>query len=61
MEAINEAYMERILMRSAGETGWKAGPAIFLVSNDAIYVNGANLIVNGAWAVTGYPVLSKFM
>jgi NAD(P)-dependent dehydrogenase (short-subunit alcohol dehydrogenase family) len=38
-----------------------AGPALFLVSDEASYVNGASLIVDGAWAVSGYPNLSKFM
>lgn len=61
VEAINEAYMERIPMRRAGIPDEIAGPSLFLVSDDASYVNGASLIVDGAWAVTGYPDLSKFM
>lgn len=61
VEAINEAYMERIPMRRAGDPDEMAGPALFLVSDDASYVNGASLIVDGAWAVSGYPDLSKFM
>lgn len=61
VEAINDAYMERIPMRRAGEADEMAGPALFLVSDDASYVNGASLVVDGAWAVSGYPDLSKFM
>lgn len=61
VEAINEAYMERIPMRRAADPKEMAGPALFLVSDEASYVNGASLIVDGAWAVTGYPDLSKFM
>ncbi|MFD1849721.1 SDR family NAD(P)-dependent oxidoreductase [Oceanobacillus bengalensis] len=61
VEAINDAYMERIPMRRAGDPDEMAGPAMFLVSDDATYVNGASLVVDGAWAVTGYPDLSKFM
>lgn len=61
VEAINEAYMERIPMRRAGNPDEMAGPAMFLISDDASYVSGASLIVDGAWAVTGYPDLSKFM
>lgn len=61
VEAINEAYMERIPMRRAAEPDEIAGPALFLVSEDASYVNGASLLVDGAWAVTGYPDLSKFL
>lgn len=61
VEAINEAYMERIPMRRAADPDEMAGPALFLVSDDASYVNGSSLIVDGAWAVSGYPDLSKFM
>jgi len=59
--AIHEAYMERIPMRRPADPAEIAGPAIFLVSDDASYVNGASLLVDGAWAVSGYPDLSKFM
>lgn len=61
VEAINEAYMERIPMRRAGTPDEMAGPAMFLISDDASYINGSSLIVDGAWAVSGYPDLSKFM
>ncbi|MBU5341072.1 SDR family NAD(P)-dependent oxidoreductase [Caldifermentibacillus hisashii] len=61
IEAINEAYMERIPMKRAADPAEIAGPVLFLVSDDASYVNGASLLVDGAWAVTGYPDLSKFM
>jgi NAD(P)-dependent dehydrogenase (short-subunit alcohol dehydrogenase family) len=61
VDAINEAYMERIPMRRAADPDEMAGPALFLVSDDASYINGASLIVDGAWAVSGYPDLSKFM
>ncbi|WP_047982636.1 SDR family NAD(P)-dependent oxidoreductase [Ornithinibacillus contaminans] len=61
VEAINDAYMERIPMNRAADPDEMAGPALFLVSEDASYVNGASLLVDGAWAVTGYPDLSKFM
>ncbi|MCJ7840882.1 hypothetical protein MUB24_08185 [Lederbergia sp. NSJ-179] len=32
-----------------------------IVSDDASYVNGASLIVDDAWAISGYPDISKFM
>ncbi len=48
-------------MKRAADPAEMAGPALFLVSDDASYVNGASLLVDGAWAVTGYPDLSKFM
>lgn len=61
VEAIDNAYMERIPMNRAADPNEIASPSLFLVSDAASYVNGASLIVDGAWAVTGYPDLSKFM
>ncbi|MFD1453612.1 MULTISPECIES: SDR family NAD(P)-dependent oxidoreductase [Oceanobacillus] len=61
VDAINDAYLERIPMERAGDPKEIAGPALFLVSDEASYVNGVSLIVDGGWAVTGYPDLSKFM
>lgn len=60
IEAIHEAYMERIPMKRAADPKEMAGPALFLVSDEASYVNGASLIVDGAWQTSGYPDLSKF-
>lgn len=61
VDAINDAYLERIPMERAGDPKEIAGPALFLVSDEASYVNGVSLIVDGGWAVTSYPDLSKFM
>lgn len=60
IDAIHEAYMERIPMKRAADPEEMAGPALFLVSEDASYVNGSSLIVDGAWQTSGYPDLSKF-
>lgn len=56
----NAAYMERIPMSCAAEPSELAGPALFLVSEDATYVNGTSLLLDGAWATSSYPDLSKF-
>ncbi|WP_042224386.1 SDR family NAD(P)-dependent oxidoreductase [Oceanobacillus manasiensis] len=59
-EEIFESFMERIPMKRAAEPEEVAKPALFLVSEGASYINGASLLVDGAWAVSGYPDLSKF-
>ncbi|WHY83946.1 SDR family NAD(P)-dependent oxidoreductase [Neobacillus novalis] len=59
-EVVN-AYKERIPMRRPADPDEMAGPALFLVSDDASYVNGTGLVVDGAWEVSGYPDLSKFI
>ena len=60
VEAINEAYMERIPMRRTGKPEEMAKAALFLASDDASYITGSTLIADGGWATTGYPDLSKF-
>ena len=57
---LKEAFMERIPMKRSGRPEEIAGPALFLVSDDASYVNGVSLLVDGAWATSGYPDLSRF-
>jgi NAD(P)-dependent dehydrogenase (short-subunit alcohol dehydrogenase family) len=32
-----------------------AGPALFLASEEASYVSGASLVVDGAWSLSGIP------
>lgn len=49
------AFVARIPAGRAAQPAEIAGPALFLASDDAGYVSGASLLVDGAWAVTGYP------
>jgi meso-butanediol dehydrogenase/(S,S)-butanediol dehydrogenase/diacetyl reductase len=37
-----------------------AAPALYLSSDDASYISGASLLVDGAWAVSGYPDMRPF-
>ncbi len=55
--AVQAAYMERIPLGRAATPEDIAASATFLASDDAAYVSGANLFVDGGWEQTGYPDL----
>lgn len=57
---VYDAYYERIPMRRAGTPEEIAAAALFLLSDDASYVSGSNLVIDGAWQTTGYPDLRPF-
>lgn len=54
------AFKSRIPMGRPAQPEEIAGPALFLASTDASYVSGASLLVDGAWAVSGYPDMRPF-
>ena len=54
------AFIGRIPMGRPAQPDEIAGPALFLASTDASYVSGAGLLVDGAWAVSGYPDMRPF-
>lgn len=54
------AFNARIPMGRPAQPPEIAGPALFLASPDASYVSGASLLVDGAWAVSGYPDMRAF-
>lgn len=60
-EELETAFKDRSPEKRAAEPSEVAGPSVFLVSDDASYINGTSLVVNGGWEITGYPDLSKFM
>jgi NAD(P)-dependent dehydrogenase (short-subunit alcohol dehydrogenase family) len=55
-----EAFKARIPMGRPAQPTEIAGPALFLASGEASYVSGASLLVDGAWAVGGYPDMRPF-
>ncbi len=54
------AFEQRIPMGRPAQPEEIASPALYLASDDASYVNGASLLVDGAWAVSGYPDMRPF-
>jgi NAD(P)-dependent dehydrogenase (short-subunit alcohol dehydrogenase family) len=58
---VEEAFFSRIPMRRWGTPEDMAAASLFLASDDAGYISGANLVVDGAWETTGYPDLQPFL
>ena len=54
------AFVERIPMGRPAQPEEIAAPSLYLASDDAAYVSGASLLVDGAWAVSGYPDMRPF-
>jgi len=59
--SVRDAFLERIPMKRAGGAAEVAAAAVFLASEDASYISGENLVVDGAWSTTGYPDLRAFI
>lgn len=49
------AFQARIPMGRPAQPEDIAAPALYLASDDAAYVSGAGLVVDGAWSTSGYP------
>jgi meso-butanediol dehydrogenase/(S,S)-butanediol dehydrogenase/diacetyl reductase len=54
-----EAFLERIPLNRAAEPDEVAAAATFLASDEAAYISGENLVIDGAWSTTGYPDLRR--
>jgi meso-butanediol dehydrogenase / (S,S)-butanediol dehydrogenase / diacetyl reductase len=56
-----DAFTERIPLRRAAQPEDIAAAALFLASDDAAYITGANLFVDGGWEHTAYPDLRRLL
>jgi len=60
VQGVEQAFMERIPLQRWGTPEDMAAAALFLASEDAGYISGSNLFVDGGWETTGYPNLRPF-
>ncbi|MGH3252559.1 MAG: SDR family NAD(P)-dependent oxidoreductase [Trebonia sp.] len=61
LPGVLDAYNDRIPLKRAASPAEIAAAALYLTSDDAGYVSGVNLFVDGAWATTGYPDLRPYL
>ncbi len=54
---VQRAFMERIPLKRAATPEDIAATALFLASDEAAYVTGVNVFVDGGWEQSGYPDL----
>jgi NAD(P)-dependent dehydrogenase (short-subunit alcohol dehydrogenase family) len=61
VEDVASDYLSRIVMRRAGRPEEIADACLYLASDQASYVNGASLVVDGGWEISNYPDLRAFV
>jgi NAD(P)-dependent dehydrogenase (short-subunit alcohol dehydrogenase family) len=59
--ALNQAFLDRIPLGRSANPSDVAAASVWLASNDAAYVTGTNFVVDGGWALSGYPDFQKVM
>ena len=58
-EPAQAMFLERIPMARAATPDEVAGPCLYLASDDAGYITGASLVVDGGWELSNFPNFSK--
>lgn len=59
-EALASDFNGKIVLGRPADPDELAGPILYLASDDAGYITGTSLVVDGGWEITGYPDLSKY-
>lgn len=60
VDGATEAFLDFIPLDRVGRPDDVAAAALYLGCDDAGYISGVNLLVDGAWSVAGYPDLRPF-
>ncbi|MFD4181017.1 SDR family NAD(P)-dependent oxidoreductase [Rhodococcus sp. NPDC058514] len=58
-EPARDMFLERIPLARAATPEQVAGPCLYLASEDASYITGSSLVVDGGWEVSNFPNLSR--
>ncbi|MFI1911522.1 SDR family NAD(P)-dependent oxidoreductase [Nocardia sp. NPDC020380] len=58
-EPAKQMFLERIPMGVAATPEQIAGPALFLASEEASYITGIDMVVDGGWELSNFPNLAK--
>lgn len=61
IDAVNDAFLKRIVLGRTATVDEIAEPALFLASAAASYVTGASIMVDGGWDVANYPDLTGLL
>lgn len=58
-EPAKQMFLERIPLGTAASPEQVAAPCLFLASDDASYITGTELVVDGGWEISNFPNLAK--
>ncbi|WP_405135052.1 SDR family NAD(P)-dependent oxidoreductase [Nocardia sp. NBC_01388] len=58
-EPAKQMFLDRIPMGAAATAAQIAAPCLFLASDDASYITGTELVVDGGWEISNFPNLAK--
>jgi NAD(P)-dependent dehydrogenase (short-subunit alcohol dehydrogenase family) len=53
-------FKKRILVGRPATPAEIAAPCLFLASDEASYITGTSLVIDGGWEITNYPYLSDY-